>query len=99
MKSLIRGAQRSGTARFGDARSMVDGFAGALGAAAALSAATLAAVLAVVFAATLAVVMLLASLLMALAVVAWRVRPKTVRSGRSRRGHAWITYSWDAQSR
>ena len=59
-----------------------------------------AAALAILFAATLALVALLASLLMALAVLAWQVRPRTAQAViRTRGGHAWVAYSWDRTGR
>ena len=85
--------------RPGGVRRLAQGLSSALAVAAVVAVVTIAAMLAVVFAATLALVMLLASLLMALAALAWRVRPRPVQAAAPPRGHAWITYSWTGPGR
>ncbi len=99
MDSLTQRTPPSRLSRPARSRRLAEGFAGALAGAAVLAAVTLGAVLAVLFAATLAVVMVLASLLMALAALAWRVRPRPERARAPSRGHAWVTYGWTGPDR
>ncbi len=85
---------------FGDLRA---GMAGAIGGLVMILALATGVAIAVVFAATLAVIMALATALLALSILAWRMRPRSVARraviASRRGGHAWIAYSWDRPNR